>query len=213
MPITDSPRLGLTRWSDPTDPFRRSQIDADNAQLDATVAAYGQGTFNARPAAGLEGRFYYATDTATLYYDTGAAWKSLTGQWADFVPTFAGWANPANPTINRARARRSDGTARVQFYATANNAQIGGAQAMTITLPAGFERHASYSGRAILGTAVATDVSNGQTVLSYAYPGGDNRTVLFRTHGQNETWGPNASFPFLLAAGDLIAFDLEYELA
>lgn len=35
------------------------------------------GTFAARPAAGTAGRWYFATDTGTLYADTGAAWTQV----------------------------------------------------------------------------------------------------------------------------------------
>lgn len=40
-----------------------------------TVANVSQGTEAARPAAGQAGRYYYATDTLALFYDTGSAWR------------------------------------------------------------------------------------------------------------------------------------------
>jgi hypothetical protein len=43
-------------------------------KLDPLVATQSQGTIAARPAAASAGRFYYATDTATLFYDNGSAW-------------------------------------------------------------------------------------------------------------------------------------------
>lgn len=35
---------------------------------------YGQGTFGVRPAVGIQGRTYYASDAQTFWYDTGSAW-------------------------------------------------------------------------------------------------------------------------------------------
>lgn len=36
-----------------------------------------QGLNAAKPAAGTAGRLYFATDTGTLYYDTGAVWSEV----------------------------------------------------------------------------------------------------------------------------------------
>lgn len=41
------------------------------------IATAYQGTAAARPAAGDSGRFYYATDTNTLSYDSGGAWTTI----------------------------------------------------------------------------------------------------------------------------------------
>lgn len=87
MAVTQSPRLGLTRWSGGTDPFRRAQLDADHAALENLVALFSDGPFNARPAAGVRGRFYYATDTGRTYYDTGAGWFD-----ASPAPDLSGYA-------------------------------------------------------------------------------------------------------------------------
>ena len=50
--------------------------------MNATIATFTnglitQGTFAGRPAPGTAGRFYFATDTLTLYYDNGSAWKQI----------------------------------------------------------------------------------------------------------------------------------------
>lgn len=42
------------------------------------AAAIGYGLASARPAAGIAGRLYYATDTSTLSRDNGSSWDSLT---------------------------------------------------------------------------------------------------------------------------------------
>lgn len=46
------------------------------------AAIYGQGVLASRPVStagspGIQGRFYYATDTGILYYDTGTAWQQI----------------------------------------------------------------------------------------------------------------------------------------
>lgn len=47
--------------------------------LDNKMATFISGLLSARPAFGVSGRFYYATDTKDVSYDTGSAWRSLTG--------------------------------------------------------------------------------------------------------------------------------------
>lgn len=86
MAVTQSPRFGITRWSAGTDPLRRSQLDADHAAIEALAAiASPEGLLNARPPASTRGRFYYATDTGLIYYDTGAAWATI-GAPPDLTP-------------------------------------------------------------------------------------------------------------------------------
>lgn len=77
MPTT--PRLGLLQLaSDGTDPVAifREAINDHAAKLDVGGVVY-KGTLAARPAAGLFGRFYEATDNAHLYFDTGTGWIDL----------------------------------------------------------------------------------------------------------------------------------------
>ena len=45
--------------------------------LDTKAVTYAQGLVGSLPAAGTQGRFYYATDTEQLYYDDGVAWFKL----------------------------------------------------------------------------------------------------------------------------------------
>lgn len=45
--------------------------------VEAHAAGYrGAGLFSARPAAGVPGTFWYATDVQVLYYDNGTAWEA-----------------------------------------------------------------------------------------------------------------------------------------
>jgi len=48
-------------------------------QLEALGMQYGQGTHAARPAAGVQGRIYYETDTQLHYYDNASAWIVVGG--------------------------------------------------------------------------------------------------------------------------------------
>jgi hypothetical protein len=74
MAIGASPRLGITRWSADTDVVSRAQFDGDHGRLDDLVAMAIQGLAADRPAAAIQRRLYYATDTGVLSLDTGTAW-------------------------------------------------------------------------------------------------------------------------------------------
>lgn len=67
--------------------------------LDNKMASFISGLLSARPAASLSGRFYYATDTKELFYDTGAAWRSLTGQPTIPVLRWFLSSTPASGTV------------------------------------------------------------------------------------------------------------------
>lgn len=100
MAVSKTARLGLTRWTEDTDPWNRDDFDDDNAALEAVVALYGHGTLTGRPAAGIRGRYYYATDTPAVYYDDGATWRtpfvySTGDQSIAGIKTFT-----STPTIN-----------------------------------------------------------------------------------------------------------------
>lgn len=92
MPARPSTRLGLHAPSggDPADVPADVQRLRD--QLDVAALVYGQGRLAARPAAGVEGRLYYATDDRALYYDFGggwmpAAWQPGMIQWSAAATT------------------------------------------------------------------------------------------------------------------------------
>lgn len=77
MAVTDSPRLGLVRWSSGSDPFTRAQMEQSHANLDELVAIDMQGLLADRPAAPPRGTFYYATDVALLARYDGTSWVSM----------------------------------------------------------------------------------------------------------------------------------------
>lgn len=74
---TNTPRLNLSQpvGSDPPSQIRVSET-ANLNTLDNAVT-FSEGTISARPAAGLAGRVYYATDTLLEYVDTGSSWLPL----------------------------------------------------------------------------------------------------------------------------------------
>ncbi|MDO8187223.1 hypothetical protein Q5424_09325 [Conexibacter sp. JD483] len=77
MPVRPSTRLQLhapastDRVDVPSDLLRLRD------QLDVAVAVFAQGGASVRPAAGVVGRFHFATDTGRLSYDTGVTWIPL----------------------------------------------------------------------------------------------------------------------------------------
>lgn len=79
MTVSKSPRFGLTRWTDDTDPWSRDDFDDDNAAVEALGALAAEGLASARPAAAASNArmFYRATDTGVLSYSTGAAWVTV----------------------------------------------------------------------------------------------------------------------------------------
>lgn len=54
-----------------------SDMLALGARLDLIGASYAAGVASARPAAGTQGRFYLATDTKVVSFDTGTAWVDM----------------------------------------------------------------------------------------------------------------------------------------
>jgi hypothetical protein len=77
MAVTTTTRFGLYRWSSGADAFTRTHMDTSHSVIESKGAIYVQGVFSARPSAGVEGRFFFATDTSAMYYDTGSAWASV----------------------------------------------------------------------------------------------------------------------------------------
>lgn len=80
---TATARLALTKpVTGDTASGLRTAIAANADALDS-AAIFGQGLLSARPASsvpspGVQGRFYYATDTDELYYDKGNGWVNAT---------------------------------------------------------------------------------------------------------------------------------------
>lgn len=75
------PRPELDEPADGPDGF----IDLTDV-LDPLAAVYLAGTAAARPAPGISGRFYWATDFKTLSYDDGTAWNAVSGPVPSNIP-------------------------------------------------------------------------------------------------------------------------------
>ena len=79
MAITNSPRLGIERWSHGTDRHPpRAVWDAQQAILDDLVAIDRQyATLADRPAAGVRGTYCWVEENGVLYRDDGAQWRPI----------------------------------------------------------------------------------------------------------------------------------------
>lgn len=83
MAESNSPRLGLRRWSAPTDTFSRAELDTTHGQLEALVMIYREGTLAARPSPSVAGTFYFVKDDPTaanngqMFYANGVSWTSI----------------------------------------------------------------------------------------------------------------------------------------
>lgn len=75
MAESNSPRLGIRRWSAGTDTFSRAELDSSFGQLETLAAIDKQGTFASRPAAGVQGTYYWDTTNAVLWRDNASAWS------------------------------------------------------------------------------------------------------------------------------------------
>lgn len=71
MAETNSPRLGLRRWSADTDTWSRAEFDANNAAREALVAIYAQTTGAVPPPASVPGRLIATAADGSVYYDSG----------------------------------------------------------------------------------------------------------------------------------------------
>ena len=77
MAVTTTSRFGVYRWSSGADAFTRTHMDTSHQMIEEKGAIYSQNTFSNRPTAGVQGRFFFATDTSAMYYDTGSAWADV----------------------------------------------------------------------------------------------------------------------------------------
>ncbi len=70
------------------------------------------GTFASRPAAGIAGRKYYATDTPFWYLDNGSTWDKFYGSYPIVTPDNTGysWDNQSNVTLTTTKDMLTLGT-------------------------------------------------------------------------------------------------------
>lgn len=76
MPTTTRLSLPYPAASDP--PNGPAQVQALAEALDGAAIDLAEGTLGARPVPSIRGRWYYATDVAVLYRDSGSTWRAVT---------------------------------------------------------------------------------------------------------------------------------------
>lgn len=79
MAESQTARLGLWSWTAGTDTPNRSDFQTSFQNLETLTAIDKQGSAASRPAAGVVGTYYFATDSGTLYRDNGTAWVAVGG--------------------------------------------------------------------------------------------------------------------------------------
>lgn len=90
MAESDSPRFGLRRWSAGTDTPSRAEFDTGHANIDLLAAIDKQGTFAARPAAGVVGTYYWDTTNEYLWRDNGVGWFTVGSKAVDNLAKSSG---------------------------------------------------------------------------------------------------------------------------
>lgn len=119
MAITRTSRFSLHRWDSGTDPLNREQFDTDNAQVEALAGIFRSGVvadIGDPTLAAYARSFFYATDTAILYFSDGSLWVPLNdyGETGDIASLSIGGSASAG-TVG------SSGTLRTVEYALANH--------------------------------------------------------------------------------------------
>lgn len=150
MAETLTTRMGVRQYGAGTDTFSRVEWNAVMQQIEDLTAIDSQGTFASRPAAGVRGRYYYATDTGFLYRDTGAAWVSVASRGTDALFNASGAG-----TVPLTASAGSGQTANL-FEAKTNNVLVAAID------PAGVLSGDSFVGKsvALTGTSVGTVVAD-----------------------------------------------------
>lgn len=103
MPTTT--RLALPYPASTDSPAGYTQIQNLANALDNAAIDLAEGTLAARPAPSIRGRWYYATDVAILYRDSGSTWRAVAG--ADVITA----AEIAPNTITNAEVAAGAGIA------------------------------------------------------------------------------------------------------
>lgn len=74
---TPTTRLAIPKPLASEPPNGPAQISAVADALDNAAIDLPEGLLSARPAPSIRGRYFYATDTAILYRDSGATWRAV----------------------------------------------------------------------------------------------------------------------------------------
>ena len=135
--MAETPRLKLPYPVD-TDPadaphdISALALALDGGTGQPAVAMDLQGLLNARPAPGVPGRYYWATDQGTLYRDDGAAWRVLGPQPGSTMyaagTNYYGWLLADGSAVPR-------GGANAGLFATIGVSQGAGDGSTTFNVP------------------------------------------------------------------------------
>lgn len=85
MAETTSARFGVLVWGAGTDSPSRVEFNGNFNALETLGAIDKQGTFSARPAAGIRGTYYWDTDNSYLWRDNGTGWDLTTSKTRDMT--------------------------------------------------------------------------------------------------------------------------------
>jgi microcystin-dependent protein len=171
-------------------------VKALTDRLDPIAAVFAAGAVGARPAAGTAGRFYFATDTSILYFDTGSAWVALN---ADPIPIglvvpFAGTAAPSTQWLLCDGSAVSRTTYAALFALAGTAFNIGGEAGTDFRLP-------DLRGRAVIGAGQGSGLTN--RALG-ARVGEENHTLTI-TEIPSHNHGGGAHNHTLVGGGNLVS--------
>jgi len=175
-------RLALP-YPSPSDPNNvPSDLQKLANALDTIAADYASGTAASRPVAGINGRFYLATDTGALSLDNGTAWATINASLVALLQN-KGDLFVASAAGNAARlAAGSDGQALVARAAATNGVdyelQLG--QPMNLT---GTGSATRFVGGTVSGPPVTGTFAVGDFVVTQA-----GTICVCTTAGTPGTW-------------------------
>lgn len=140
MAITSTARFAFVRWGADTDTQTRTDFVTTLDQLEALGAQATSGTLSARPAFGLGQRFYYATDTGFVYYDTGTSWVTVNPATGFGTTATADTPGQAAAGGSATTASRSDHTHSLPSWASSVTSETAFGQAASAGSASTFAR-------------------------------------------------------------------------
>lgn len=154
-----------------------------------------------------EGMQTYQTDTNTITYYTGSAWRIIFQPSTSYTPTGSGAITTGNGTYTAAYSRSGDSvTVRGQFVLGSTSA-IGSGQA-TLSLPVTADTSAQTLGSALFFDQSANNVYPAVVLINSGV--GSSSMVVGNMNGAGGTTAVSSSVPFTWATSDAIYFTTTY---
>jgi hypothetical protein len=146
--------------------------------------AHGYGVAASRPAAGIVGRYYYATDTTTLYRDNGTTWDTQTsgGSAAGII---AQTLVPSASDVVSTNATYTDITAATISFVVPASGKVVAWLSAEVVVASGytfFWALRKTSNSSVMGTTILQSGGGG------TYPATKPILVTGLTPGATETW-------------------------